>query len=342
MKKEKKPYISALIILASIGVVCMHCNNVLFEFTADRSWRIRLLFEIIFYFDVPVFFMISGANLLDYRKKYTTREYVKKRIEKVLIPFVFWFFVGMLLAIFIKNETITSLNDVINAFLSNKYNNAYWFFFAILGIYMSIPFISLIPENKKRKYYSFAALFIFLSYSVYPWLSSNFDIYMNNDALFPIGGIYVLYVLLGYLLDKNDLKPVFRILLYLSGIICAYIRYAFMCKYSFEVGSVQFYYCGWNLFTSVIYSVAVFVLIKNLCKNLSNHPVANKIVTIVSSSAFGIYLIHNYFCKYIPVFYNININSIKWTVFGTISIYIVSSILSLILKKIPIVKKIIP
>ena len=53
------------------------------------------MIECVFYFAVPVFFMISGAMLIDFNKKYSLREYFTKRINKALIPYIVWSFLGL-------------------------------------------------------------------------------------------------------------------------------------------------------------------------------------------------------------------------------------------------------
>lgn len=45
--------------------------------------------ESVMYFAVPCFFMISGANLMDYRKRYGTKTFLIKRTKKTIIPYIF-------------------------------------------------------------------------------------------------------------------------------------------------------------------------------------------------------------------------------------------------------------
>ena len=40
--------------------------------------------------------MISGANLLDYQEKYSTFIFFKKRLIRVVLPFVAWSFIGII------------------------------------------------------------------------------------------------------------------------------------------------------------------------------------------------------------------------------------------------------
>lgn len=54
------------------------------------QWVMSMCIEKIFVFAVPVFFMITGATLIDYPQKYDDKTYFKKRISKVLIPWLAW------------------------------------------------------------------------------------------------------------------------------------------------------------------------------------------------------------------------------------------------------------
>ena len=52
--------------------------------TGDAEWLIDVVYQSLCIFAVPVFFMISGANLLGYRKKYDTKTFFVKRFKKVV------------------------------------------------------------------------------------------------------------------------------------------------------------------------------------------------------------------------------------------------------------------
>ena len=70
-------------IMACFCVVFIHHSNTLVARYSDTPlWRESLVVECGMYWAVPVFVMISGANLLNYRKKYTTAEFLKKKIFK--------------------------------------------------------------------------------------------------------------------------------------------------------------------------------------------------------------------------------------------------------------------
>ena len=68
----------------------MHVNGCFWELRYERYWITANIIECICYFAVPIFFMISGATLLNYRKRYTTAVFFKKRFGKTLVLFLIW------------------------------------------------------------------------------------------------------------------------------------------------------------------------------------------------------------------------------------------------------------
>ena len=75
---KKKIYIQILGVIACLAVVAMHVNGCFWQFSYDRYWITANIIECICYFAVPIFFMISGATLLNYRKRYTSGIFQKK------------------------------------------------------------------------------------------------------------------------------------------------------------------------------------------------------------------------------------------------------------------------
>lgn len=88
--KNRVAYLDILNILAIIAVVSLHMNGIVHINPNIRAWNTSLLVECIMYWAVPVFMMISGATLMNYREKYDTKTFFKKRFMKVFIPFIFW------------------------------------------------------------------------------------------------------------------------------------------------------------------------------------------------------------------------------------------------------------
>jgi len=79
MKKQRVLYFDLLNIAACFAVICIHHNGLAHTYAANRVWKECLLAEVGCYWAVPVFLMLSGANLMNYREKYSTKTFFKKR-----------------------------------------------------------------------------------------------------------------------------------------------------------------------------------------------------------------------------------------------------------------------
>lgn len=90
--KNRLLYVDILNILACIAVVALHQNKVVHYFEANHSseWSASLIVECLFFWAVPVFLMITGTTLMQYRERYDTKTFFKKRFIKIVIPFIFW------------------------------------------------------------------------------------------------------------------------------------------------------------------------------------------------------------------------------------------------------------
>lgn len=60
-------YYDLLNVLACFSVVVLHVNNTVHTFSYDRYWISAMFLEATFYAAVPIFLMLSGATLMDYR-----------------------------------------------------------------------------------------------------------------------------------------------------------------------------------------------------------------------------------------------------------------------------------
>lgn len=162
---NKIRYISILNILSCFAVVMLHTNSCFWNFSYERYWWTANIIESIMYFAVPIFFMITGVTLLDYREKYSTKEYFMKRIKKTLIPFFVWSFIGLIYIYFPFDkytDDIFSVSTIIDMIMNTKIIGIYWFFIPLFSVYLSIPVLSAIPKKNKKSILLYLGGYLFL------------------------------------------------------------------------------------------------------------------------------------------------------------------------------------
>lgn len=342
--KERVLYYDVLNILACFCVIWLHCNGIVHTYTHDRAWATSLIVETIAYWAVPVFFMLTGATLMDYRKKYNTKTFFKKRILKTVVPFFIWSLIIIIWKYYTNRLEINefSVISILNIIFNNKQESVYWFFWALFAVYISMPILSLLTESKHRKTLWYLVIVSAIFNSI-PLISQITKINWNGDFNFPIACGYIGYVVLGYLISTQDISKRKRYIIYFLGIISLLIRYFGTYFLSRRDGVINKLFFSYLYFTALFLALAVFVFIKNINLNkIFKTEKTAKIISKISSCSFGIYLIHQIVMTYEIKFLSINTRSWEWRTIGAICTYIICLGIVYVIKKIPILKRIVP
>lgn len=341
-------YLDILNIIACIAVVCMHVNGTAVNtFARSGNWLFSLLVDCVCYFAVPVFFMITGATLIDYRKRYDTKVFVKKRVNRTMIPFLFWSVVAILWCILalrvMRWSDISNPIKLINVIFNVRAFNIYYFFIDIFAVYLCIPFLSLIPDDKRiggKGAFTYLIVYGFLSISLLPVLCGQIGIDWNPNLQSPVTGGYIIYVLLGYYISKTDFSKRQRLVIYLFGAAGLLIHFGMTAVLSLRDGAMNFTFRGYTNFPTVLYAIAIFVVIKYYRSVESKK--FQKGIKFLSGASFGVYLLHKYpiyvLCYLLPI----NEFSVIWKILGTLTVYVISVIAVKCLQKIPFMNKFIP
>lgn len=345
MEKKRIVYFDLLNIVACFCVILLHCNGIVHTFSNTSAWKQSLVVEVLAFWAVPVFFMLSGATLMNYREKYTTKTFFVKRIMRVLIPFLVWSTITLIWKVSTgqKTDVIFSPRKIMNLYLGNNIESIYWFFIPLFAVYLCMPVLSLLTEEKHRKWLWYMVGAGFLTKSLFPFICPLVGITWPGDLSFPMTGGYVFYVILGYLLSTEELTRKQRVLTYILGIFGAVIRYGYTYFTSIEQGELNRFFFNYMGFFSVFLAVAVFILFKYINWSwIANRPNITKIISQIASCSFGIYLIHMIIIHYMRAFTGWSTSGLLWRTVGAVLVYLVSLGVITILKRIPILKHIIP
>lgn len=339
--KKRELYIDMLNIVACFCVICMHCNGIVHIYTGSLAWKQSMVVETIAYWAVPVFFMLSGATLINYRERYDTKTYLLKRVIRVGVPFIAWSIINLIWKSYAGGiELKCSVPYMLSLFLNNKIENVYWFFIPLFSCYLCIPVLSLLKNNRRMMKYLVACGLV--THSVLPVLCQLCGLEYNSSLYFPMTGGYIIYVILGYLLSTEDFNLKQRYILYGSAVLCAMLRYFSTVIISEVSGEFYKVFWGYTNFPTVGLAMGVFVLFKYIKWDKLFSSISKvKILTSVASASFGIYLIHMIVMN-VFYWYGVNTQGLKWRVIGPVLVYIISLIIVKLLQKVPIIKKIIP
>ena len=352
MENNKKYilYFDLLNIFACFAVVALHVNGAVHTFAKTRNWVSCMFIEALFYFAVPVFFMLTGATLMNYRKRYDTGAFFKKRIFKTFVPFMIWSIIGICWSIFYtKGMKISDINTpakFISAVINCKGMGIYCFFPALFSVYLTIPLFSLVDEDKrigKKGIFTYLILVYIVLNVLLPFVCRLTGIQWNSALNAVSCGGYVVWFLIGYLLANTDINKKFRILIYILGLIGFFMYFYLTVQNSFKTGRFDKTYAGYMNIPAIFMGTAVFVFFKYGKWNfIDKHEKAVRLVRNLSSASFGVYLIHYYLKDFSIRHFGIDPRSTLYRIVGTFIIYGLSVIIVRVIQKSPVIRKMVP
>ena len=302
MERKYNVCFDVLTILACLMVVFFHTNGNLYTYSNTLSWKISVVERSIVYSAIPIFFMLTGAKLMDYRNRYSTKEYIQKRLQRIGIPFIFWnVFYIIFQRVYSPDASFHSVKEFISMFLNSEFQNRYWFFFPLFAIYAAIPVISLVLQAENHRKYLWYAVYVTfaLNWVLRPICSIN-GIAYNGYLTMPISGGYMMYVLFGYLVSTEQWSRRKRVILYLSSLASGVFFIGFTIYYSAITGTHELYMADYQFFPSALTGAAIFVFIKHLfdkptvVEAFHQRKKLTNLIRTVSGCCMGVWLSHSF------------------------------------------------
>ena len=341
---HKISYLTLASVVAAISVIAIHTNGCFWNFSTDHYWFTANILESVFYFAVPVFFMITGATLLDFFDKYTLLEYFSKRIKKTVIPFVAWTLIGILYRVVIAKNLLWG--DVTPRFVFDgltKFNiiSIYWFFGPLFCVYLSIPLFAAVPKEKRNLVYSYVAVSSLVINVLIPFLNRVFELDITCPLYVAVGSNYLLYICVGYLLSHNGINVKVRILSYSLAVAGLLLLIIGTYKLSIAAGQINGLYKDYINIPCFLYAVGVFIAIRYFSTHVKNE-LFWKIINFIGRYTFPMYLMQWFFIDAVGRFTHINTYSMYYRLGAPIPIAAATILITMGLRKIPVLKHIVP
>ena len=339
-KNDALPHIDILNIFAIIGVLFLHHNMVMHIYSSSGTWVTAIAVKAVFFYAVPLFLMITGATLLGYQQRYDTKTFFKKRLSKIIIPLIFWSVFMLFWGIYYSHDLKMPSTpiDFFNSFMGSRFCSIYYFMFAILGIYITLPILSPLAEKKNRSLLKYAIISFFILNTLVPDILSFFKIWPNSSLRLQLAG-WAILPLIGYYLNTSHINRKWRILLYALG--AASILYHFFAVFlmSTSAGVLKDPATEYNQFPVILTTSALFVFVKNIKVKFSER--AKKALHTLSGCSFGVYLIHMPLLQLESRFLSPS-KSIVFRFLFPFLTYAICVGIVLLLKKIPFLRRIVP
>lgn len=342
-KSERVLYFDLLNIAACFSVVALHCSGTVFNFREDPVWWCSMVIQALFHWAVPVFFMLTGATLLNYRDRYDTKTFFKKRVLRTVIPFLVWSLIMFAFRLFaLHSLEWGGVSDLIHRILGGDVQNVYWFFFVLFGLYLCLPVLSLLarPENTRTLWY-LIGLWVFFD-AVRPLLSRFLHIDLAPGFEVPLVNEAVGYCVLGWLLHNNPLPKWARRVIYVAGALSVIVMVVGTWSLSHSIGKTDMMLAAYDSTSDILISTAVFLLFQNINRSFWERPRCRWLIRQASGASFGVYLFHMIPLDTLTVLWGVNMESIAFMLLGTIGLYLFCVVFVALCRRVPVLRHLFP
>jgi surface polysaccharide O-acyltransferase-like enzyme len=315
LKKIKRiEYFDWLRILDCFSVIIIHIAAQKWYTSPiiSHEWKIFNFYHSIVRFGVPNFFMISGTLFLE--KDLSFGIMLNKYIKNIYIKLLFWsFFYSLREKIIHKNN----YKKTFLIFLKGHYH--LWFLFRICGLYLITPFLKQI--TKKEILFKIFLVLHILFCLLFPNLLTIL-FYNSKDYYYALNGIISkfgvnsflnsnqMYYIFGFYLNRINIKPLFRLMIYILGIFGAIftfqMTYYISLKKKIKITLNSDFYI--NIFFA---STGIFIFFKYNFDNLKYKKNIKEFIQKLGRLTLGIYIIHPFVIEELNLRFNINTLSFK-------------------------------
>ena len=154
-------YFDYLRVVAAICVVFMHIAAEPLLMPVNIQWHLLNACTSFAFTAVPLFFMMSGYLLLSNSKTRDISILLKKRIPRLLIPFIGWNIIAILwLTYHYDGFSMNALLDRLIASLNSPSMAHFWYMYTIIAIYMISPLIYGAIQSLSKKGHIYVLILI--------------------------------------------------------------------------------------------------------------------------------------------------------------------------------------
>ncbi len=291
-KPQPLEWVSNLRVISLFAVIVLHTASLLlmdYKKALLNDWLVADFYNALVRFAVPVFVMISGALML--HREYELGDFLKRRLSRVIWPFLIWSFIYIGYSWYIEDIAFTedawaNIRVILHQLKYGAYYHL-WYVYMLIGLYLFIPIISKFVRNatEKELRYFLLVWFVVMLFSQ-PYLlrfQPMIDVHYFTG--------YLGYLVLGHYLALIELPQ--------KGIKTPLILYFFVCLAGIVIGTYLLTANGEALSTTmyeplgpfiVLFSAGVFLLARVVVFKIPASLI--KIRNLAGNLSLGIYLCH--------------------------------------------------
>ncbi len=296
---------------------------------------------------VPLFFMISGALLLNKEEESTKK--ILKRIFRIFIILFVFSFISYIQQIHFGNE-VFDIGRFFGVFISDNWMSPYWYLYTYIGFLISIPLlrkVSKAMQNKDYRYMIILVVAITGFVPVFMYLFSKGKLYLNSDLNISwMSSQIFFYPLVGnYLENRMKIEKVKKNRIFLMWVFNAF-SLIITCYVTTVNNSLMGGFPQTFMMSLVpINAICIYITTKKIVSKFKPGKRMTYILTEIGACTFGIYLFHGLFLReqslslYLKIEQLFNFAPLLRELLRCFEAMIICGLITWLIKKIPWLKK---
>lgn len=288
MKKTRNINLDLIKIIACIGVVLLHTTMPGFKETGQWNYSSYLYY--LGTYSIPLFFMVNGYLLLG--KNEISYSYILQKIKWILVTVSIW---TLIIWIYKRDFSQNPIKKVLGSLLQRGYFFQFWFFGALILIYLCLPILKRFLKSKNRYLLVLSLLVIigFVLELTNYLLQKPVQVYVIQT--FRLWTWFFYYILGGFIAQfnlanlrscfKNWMKVVTLVLLFISP----FILYVLAKDIHHNLYAEYFYD---SIFVKIV-SLGFFLTVLTFDLNTDK----NRWIIYISNQIMGVFIIHTFVMK---------------------------------------------
>jgi len=291
-------------LLATLAVIGIHVSayGVGLEYAPGHgnfNWWVSNFYESWFRCSVPLFVMITGSLLLP--QDITLNTFLRKRFNRILLPFLFWSAIYIAYNLAIRFRTQPNPSNNLGGWLwiqiSQGAQYHLWYVYMLIGLYLFIPILQPWIKTASNK-----TILYFLGIWIIVLLLNQLSILKNSALDLRYFSGYIGYLILGYYISD---RMIIGAKVYKTAILLLVIGFAITFWGTYLVTKAQ------GSFSSTFYdfltvnvcllSIGAFIVIKGSSGKGSDNAIGN-LRNVISKYGYGIYLCHPFLLNFMVHF----------------------------------------
>lgn len=296
---ERVTYLDLLRVISIFCMMMLHVCASQFDSleVSTFEWQVLNMYDSMVRFCVPVFVMISGVFFLDPSRDYSLKKLLNNNIKRIVTAYLFWAFCYAVGVSFVEYRAINAsfLIGVVRETITGRYH--LWFLNMIVGIYLVVPLLRKIAEDKKLLEYFILLSFLVSSVSslvaAIPVTAETLGVTISKMSLVMVQG-YVGYFMAGYYFYTYEIPKRYRNGIYCLGILSVLATIVVTSLVSIRNGVANQVMYNYLFVTTWLTSIAVFLFFKNTVAQANFSQRSRKTIAKIAELSFGMYLVHDF------------------------------------------------